>query len=151
MSDNSVRIAHISDLHFGADGYKDVSKVLAEHLRDNVKPHMVIVSGDLVDTPKDALFDEVFTWREGLNVSLGCKPGEPSRYVVCAGNHDRHKRGNALPWRFPKYNFEKVFTANKSSYHTMGWCSSAPLESTLRIGRYQRTSPLLRSSISRRG
>jgi predicted MPP superfamily phosphohydrolase len=49
MSEETVRIAHISDLHFGADGYKDVSKALAKHLRENVKPHMVIVSGDLVD------------------------------------------------------------------------------------------------------
>jgi predicted MPP superfamily phosphohydrolase len=109
MSDHTIRIAHISDLHFGAAGYCDVAKGLAEHLRINVKPHKVVVSGDLVDTPDDELFTEVYGWLEGLNNSLGRMRNEPSRYLVCAGNHDRHKRGNARPWRRPQYNFEKRF------------------------------------------
>jgi 3',5'-cyclic AMP phosphodiesterase CpdA len=52
MSANVIRIAHISDLHFGADGYKDVSKSMAEHLRLSVKPDLLLITGDLVDTPR---------------------------------------------------------------------------------------------------
>ena len=108
MTENLIKIAHISDLHFGAGGYKDVSDSLAEHLRNHVKPDLVLVTGDLVDTPKVALFEEVHGWLENLNKNLGWVPGQPSRYLVCPGNHDRHTRGNALPWRRAKYEFELV-------------------------------------------
>jgi hypothetical protein len=119
MIDGLVSIAHLSDLHFGADGYKDVSLSLARHLGKE-KPDLVLVTGDLVDTPDDKLFDEAYEWLEGLNTVLGWKAGEPRRYLVCAGNHDRHGSGNARPWKKPKYKFEKRFSAPSSFVQWLG-------------------------------
>jgi predicted MPP superfamily phosphohydrolase len=48
MPEDIIKIAHISDLHFGARGYKDVSHSLAEHLRLVVKPHLLLITGDLI-------------------------------------------------------------------------------------------------------
>jgi len=47
---NLVKIAHISDLHFGAQNQRDSWSVLARQLlADNVD--LVLVTGDIVDTP----------------------------------------------------------------------------------------------------
>lgn len=133
MSEDTLRIAHLSDLHFGADGYKDVSASLAEHLRLTVKPHLVIVSGDLVDTPDEALFQEVRDWLEALNRNLGWEPGQPSRYHVCAGNHDRHKRGIATPLRRAKPKFEGHFNPTGAEQPYTQWIGEVPHRWRIRL------------------
>ena len=133
MKDDVIRIAHISDLHFGAKGYKEVIGSLAQHLRLRVRPHLLLVTGDLVDTPRKALITEVYEWLETLNQGLGWEPGQLPRYLVCPGNHDRHKRGNALPWRRPKYRFEKRFKANKSDDPFSHWLGEEPHRWRVRV------------------
>src|SRR5271156_5280643 len=105
-SDRIVKIAHLSDLHFGALGDKAAWNCLLEYLCNEVKPDLVLVTGDLVDTPKRPLFAEAREALENLNEKLGWIKGDPKKYIVCAGNHDRHARGNALPWRWAKNYFE---------------------------------------------
>ena len=133
MPEDAIKIAHISDLHFGAKGYEGVSQSLAEHLRLRIKPHLVLVTGDLVDTPRESLFEEVYEWLEGLSKGLGWRPGEPPRYLVCPGNHDRHKSGNALPWRRARRHFETRFSEHKSSNPFSHWLGDEPHRWKVRV------------------
>jgi predicted MPP superfamily phosphohydrolase len=55
----STRIAHLSDLHYRGRGFdpaqwQAVAKVIADF-----RPHLIIVSGDLVDHPDLARLEEV--------------------------------------------------------------------------------------------
>ena len=83
----TIRIAHLSDLHFGASRQIETWGILKRHLIEQVQKnllHLVIVTGDIADTPDDKLLRLA---RDELN-NLGVA------YYVCAGNHDRHKKGN---------------------------------------------------------
>lgn len=84
----TVRIAHLSDLHFGAESQHDTWEILKRHLQNEIQNrliHLVLVTGDIADTPNDELLMEA---RRELD-SLGVK------YYVCPGNHDRHAKGNS--------------------------------------------------------
>lgn len=84
--DGEYAIAHLSDLHFGSKNYKEVWKLTAQHL-EAIKPDLLLVTGDLVDTPKKRLYAEVKESLENLRIP----------YHVCAGNHDRFYHGNQFP------------------------------------------------------
>lgn len=103
----TVRIAHLSDLHFGMKGQTTVWKSLRTYLLTELKPDLILVSGDIVDTPNDGLFrhsaEELELLRSGR-----------SRCYVCAGNHDRHVQGNAIAgvprrWRSIAGRIRKLF------------------------------------------
>src|SRR5947208_9506382 len=49
VSDPELRIIHISDLHFGIHHREKVDQ-LTRMIRQ-AKPHLIVVSGDIVDTP----------------------------------------------------------------------------------------------------
>ncbi len=83
----AIRIAHISDLHFGMTHQVAVWNALAAHLLAEPRPHGIIVTGDIVDTPDPELFA-----RAGAQFQRFTDARIP--WVVCAGNHDRHGRGN---------------------------------------------------------
>jgi predicted MPP superfamily phosphohydrolase len=83
----TIRIAHLSDLHFGALGQIETWGILKRHVIEQVKKnliHLAIVTGDIADTPNDNLLRVAHDELESLGVA----------YYVCAGNHDRHKKGN---------------------------------------------------------
>jgi UDP-2,3-diacylglucosamine pyrophosphatase LpxH len=82
------RIVHISDLHFGMDYQHDVWQSLVDHLLREPRPDAIIATGDLVDTPDPRLFDQAAAqFKRFTEAGI--------RWTVCAGNHDRHSRGNA--------------------------------------------------------
>jgi Calcineurin-like phosphoesterase len=84
--DGEYAIAHLSDLHFGSKNYKDVWKLTAQFLWE-IKPDLLLVTGDLVDTPRRKLYEEVREKLDSLHIP----------YHVCAGNHDRFWHGNQFP------------------------------------------------------
>lgn len=88
-----VRIAHISDLHFGAKGQNKIWNLLKQHLQTQLKPDLVLVTGDIVDTPDLALFLDAKSELDSLCAGIHGKPA-PVAYFVCAGNHDRYPYGN---------------------------------------------------------
>jgi hypothetical protein len=122
-----VKIAHISDLHFGAKHQLKIWPVLTTRvLRDNAD--LVLVTGDIVDTPNVDLYETARAQLRGLatKVSYSCaiRAGRikqedrgaddlakierilqdaeirDPRLFVCPGNHDRHPRGNTeWAWR----------------------------------------------------
>ena len=71
-----MKIAHISDLHFGAHDPK-VRDALLAHLIE-AKPHLVIASGDITQSATDAEFAAARVFFDKL----------PMEVFVIPGNHD---------------------------------------------------------------
>lgn len=86
-----VRIAHLSDLHFGCDDQQSVWESLKCYLIA-LKPELVLVTGDIVDSPSKKAFEVA-----AAQLRLAA-PGRANHqgFYVCPGNHDRYWRGNAF-------------------------------------------------------
>ena len=89
----SLYIAHISDLHFGAPGQTKTWDALSEQLQQITRPDMVLVTGDIADSPRSDLFGEAKEALDTLCRGIDGKSGV--EYFVCPGNHDRFPKGNA--------------------------------------------------------
>ncbi|HEY0413229.1 MAG TPA: metallophosphoesterase, partial [Allosphingosinicella sp.] len=74
-----ARIAHLSDIHFGAHDPKVVAGAEA-WLRDQ-RPDLVIVSGDLTQRARIGQFRQARAWLERLRAA-------GHRLLVIPGNHD---------------------------------------------------------------
>jgi predicted MPP superfamily phosphohydrolase len=101
-----VRIAHLSDLHLQPredDPCWTVWRSLHDFLVNTLQPHMVLITGDLADSPSARIYRRVGKVIQALDGAVGRLHGAVGGPVVwvCAGNHDRHWRGNArfLPAR----------------------------------------------------
>ena len=112
---DAVTIAHLSDLHFGM---KDVGvgkvrqlevwRSLSSFLNDKIKPQLILITGDIVDTPDQQLYNLAQDELRKLRIEGS---DQDKIYRVCAGNHDRHPWGNA-PGRLRKiYEFLRPGTA----------------------------------------
>jgi predicted phosphodiesterase len=109
-----INIAHISDIHFGSN----FSRATWDAVADTVAafdPHLVVVSGDLVDDPapahllsaKCALSDLMRKTRDRSN-GLRNGNGRNAELVVVPGNHDVFESGLAVG--MPRLNwFERIF------------------------------------------
>lgn len=85
----TIRIAHISDLHFGMQGQSEVWRELSSYLRTSLKPNLVLVTGDIADSPNETNFVEAAKQlRDLTEANIKC--------YVCPGNHDRHPQGISL-------------------------------------------------------
>jgi hypothetical protein len=113
----SVRIAHISDPHFGSENQAEVWRSVRDYLNGTITPHLVLVTGDIVHTPDQALYLQAQNELDHLKV---VDPNQTDSYRVCAGNHDRHPWGNApgrlqtfyqkvAPWRSHPASFDQKF------------------------------------------
>lgn len=80
-----VRIAHVSDLHFGVAGAKELWQSLRRYLNESLEPDLVLITGDIVDDPSKANFEAAAEAIAPLKAD----------HLLCPGNHDRHWRGNA--------------------------------------------------------
>jgi 3',5'-cyclic AMP phosphodiesterase CpdA len=89
---DTIRVAHISDLHFGAQGQHEVWELLRDYLNDTLKPNFILITGDIAHTPDMDLFTKAKSQLDLLRVQRS-KPSDA--YRVCPGNHDRHPLGNA--------------------------------------------------------
>mgnify|MGYP002151118648 CR=1 FL=1 len=109
-NNNTIKIVHLSDLHFDAKKkqYDKVWNSLVIYLSTKLKPDLVLITGDIVDTPNRENFEKASKELKHLNQLLGGNINIP-KYLVCAGNHDRHIHGNALPWRRESELFEQFF------------------------------------------
>ncbi len=84
-----IVIAHISDPHFGSAQADSVWTLVAQELR-SIHPDLILVTGDLVHTPRERLYRLAQRRLDSLSQSTNAK------YYVCAGNHDRHWMGNRI-------------------------------------------------------
>jgi 3',5'-cyclic AMP phosphodiesterase CpdA len=86
-----VLIAHLSDLHFGEEDDNAVWDALVTYLNETLKPNLVLVTGDVVNTPDPSLFRRA---KEQLD-RLRPQSTPEDRYRLCPGNHDRFLLGNS--------------------------------------------------------
>jgi predicted MPP superfamily phosphohydrolase len=100
---DTVKIAHLSDLHFGGDASLDAWDLLTGRLVDYEKPNLILITGDVVDTPSKKGFEKAKRYLDQLATEA------KAPYFVCPGNHDLHWKGNKLPWTNPSPHFYKAF------------------------------------------
>jgi len=84
-----LRIFHLSDLHLGSEHQGRIEAL--ERVLRKLDPHLVIVTGDVVDKPDD----------RSLKIAkevLG-KLEDGRELIVVAGNHDRHGELDLNGWR----------------------------------------------------
>jgi 3',5'-cyclic AMP phosphodiesterase CpdA len=87
-------VAHLSDPHFGSDNADPVWEHVHDFLIDTLRPKLLLVTGDLVDTPNEEFYHHA---RRELDI---LKDALRVDYFVCAGNHDRHRLGNRITPEF---------------------------------------------------
>jgi len=102
----AIRIAHLSDLHFGVgfneDLWSDLSRIVALN-----RPHIVLVTGDLVNSPFRWTLKRARKKLEELVKKVSSAAGADSaaaaahkkcEFVVIAGNHDVRVQGILAVW-----------------------------------------------------
>jgi UDP-2,3-diacylglucosamine pyrophosphatase LpxH len=84
------RLLHISDLHFGTNHALENQALLEAELREVVsKVDRVVITGDLIDSPKPEFAAMFSNFKNGLtHVARGREP------IVIPGNHDQRIFGN---------------------------------------------------------
>ena len=119
LSDSEIvaRVVHLSDIHFGLRDPDAVWNALVKFVLD-LKPSAILITGDIVNTPKTKLF-------ELARIELGKFGVVP--VLICPGNHDRHWFGNALG------NWRPGFTRD-FFYFLRGWYEEAPKFRVLSLG-----------------
>jgi 3',5'-cyclic AMP phosphodiesterase CpdA len=112
-----ARLIHLSDLHFGFDGPDAVWDKLVSFVKE-LEPSVILITGDIVNTPKKALFEEAI---------LALKQFGSVPLLVCPGNHDRHFFGNAIgKWNLP--------FAHDFYYYLRQWYVEAPKFKVIDLG-----------------
>src|ERR1043166_4616699 len=112
-----ARLIHLSDIHFGFTEEDTLWERLVAFIK-SLSPSAILISGDIVDTPKRRLFEKAKTALE----SFGAVP-----LLVCPGNHDRHLWGNALFGIRMPFGRDFFFYMNK-------WYVAAPNSKILPLG-----------------
>lgn len=120
-----VLIAHISDLHVGAENFKE--DILLEAIRqiNDMKPDVVVATGDLTDNGYYLEFLQVASYLSNIESPL----------VVVPGNHDARHVGNET--------FEEILKEKRSTLtvngelQVIGLDSSEPDLDEGKVGRSQ--------------
>jgi predicted MPP superfamily phosphohydrolase len=84
---DEIQIVHLSDLHFGVSAQLDIWTSLAKYLDSSIRPQLILITGDIVNTVNGKLYAQAKGELNKLITTHG--------YLVCPGNHDRHIYGNA--------------------------------------------------------
>src|SRR5262245_9466910 len=100
MSDVLARLMHMSDLHFGTSGQPEVWTELTRFIREQLQPNVILITGDIVNTPRTRSFTQATTALTALAESYPDEDWLP-RVLVCPGNHDRFAFGNRFGFSWP--------------------------------------------------
>lgn len=101
-----LRIAHLSDMHFGAHE-PELIRPLLQALRD-VDPHMIAITGDITQWGKHREFAQARRFVDQL----------PAPAVVAAGNHDTPYFNLMARLLHPFARFERYFDSRLSGQHS---------------------------------
>jgi hypothetical protein len=112
-SETTVKILHLSDLHFGATFDPSLWDYVSKVLAGTDKPNVLIVTGDLVDTPS---FFMLGLARKELNHMRAewCCGDKKCELLVIPGNHDVGIYGNWATWLW-RWKFNIVFSKEHAS------------------------------------
>ncbi len=98
-------LVHISDIHFGKVDY-----AIAERLKEKIneiKPHLVIVSGDLTQRARSHQFIEARDFLDAL----------PKPQIVVPGNHDIPMHNPFARFLTPLEKYKKYITADLQPFY----------------------------------
>jgi hypothetical protein len=89
----SVKVTHLSDLHFGQNGGFKSKRFLLNHLRgaELADTDHVVITGDLLANPTKEAAELFEDFRYDLTSAIGGK-----NVIVIPGNHDRKWLGNSV-------------------------------------------------------
>jgi predicted MPP superfamily phosphohydrolase len=90
FQDFPLKIAHISDLHFGREHTEKLAHV--KKRLEEISPHIVVITGDTVDEPKSANFRSAKTFLQYLS-------NKGWTFFLLPGNHDRHGEIDLEKWK----------------------------------------------------
>lgn len=85
-----IRMAHVSDLHFGKHSQAKLSAL--KTFLNSGHFHILVITGDIVDYPRPDYFDQAYQFLQGIDIEQDCR-------VVAPGNHDRHGRQSLEDFR----------------------------------------------------
>ncbi len=104
--DHVFRIAHLSDIHFGRHFDPPLWNYVRQ-LLENDPPDLIVVTGDVVDSP--SLLYLMLARREiEALTSMATKSKTSSAYRIVPGNHDVAIYGNVKLWPSTRY-FHWIF------------------------------------------
>jgi hypothetical protein len=98
--EGAVKILHLSDLHFGSTFDASLWEYVGKVLAGSDKPGVVVITGDLVDSPSFFMLALARNELKAL-VKRWCGGGKDCELLVIPGNHDIGILGNyaGWPWR----------------------------------------------------
>ena len=99
-ADMPVKLLHLSDLHFGVTFDPSLWDYVGKVLAGTDRPNVIVVTGDLVDTPSFFMLALARNELQALSTAW-CSSGDSCELLVIPGNHDVGIFGNwaAPPWR----------------------------------------------------
>lgn len=95
-----MNILYLSDIHFGHELLVHGKFSQREHIQnqliqtvselpENMRPHYIVVTGDIVWTGAAAEYELAYTWFSELLSALGL---DGEKITFCAGNHDINRK-----------------------------------------------------------
>jgi hypothetical protein len=129
--EGAVKILHLSDLHFGSTFDPSLWEYVGKVLAGSDKPNVVVVTGDLVDSPSFFMLALARNELKAL-VQRWCGGGKDCELLVIPGNHDIGILGNyaGWPWRskfaivFSKEHaalFDRLPTYSEYTHQPLWW------------------------------
>lgn len=99
LTQGPVRLLHLSDIHFGAEDHEALAAV--EQFASHVKPHGIIIAGDITQTGKRSEFEAARKWFDSLGAPVIAAPGNhdtpvfnvPARVVAPFDRYERYMEG----------------------------------------------------------
>lgn len=88
-NEKSKKILHISDLHFGQNIARNRRLLKSEIERKRDEIDRIVITGDLIDSPKDKYLDEFQDFQDDLERFVNAE------VIIIPGNHDVRFWGNA--------------------------------------------------------
>jgi predicted MPP superfamily phosphohydrolase len=105
VGEEKITLVHLSDLHLSTEDAKETFEILETEIK-GLRPDIIIVTGDLIDSPK---FDSLVEVKNKL-IKLCDDCGIVDTLVVIPGNHDYRWFGFLNLWeKVYKKSFLKVF------------------------------------------
>lgn len=127
----SFRLAHLSDLHFGAD-VPEVSHAVAEKIR-TLKPDMILITGDITQRARRAQFRAARKFLDELR---------PIPMISIPGNHDIPLFNIAARLFYPYWGYTRFFKGSLQGMFQQSGVEILTLNSTYKFRHVQGQLPL---------